>query len=83
MASGFLPTPGKVVDGETIGPCVVVCEHVDCLQTRAMAATKCRECGKPIGYETAFVQDTTTPVVADMGLRHTRCVYIKARGGKV
>lgn len=74
MASGFLPTPGKVVDGEPIGPCVEPCEHTDCAQTLKMAATECFFCSQPIGFETAFVDfDVTGKGV--YCLCHTACVH--------
>jgi len=73
MASMCLPKPGKVVDGEEIGPCVEPCQHKDCALTRAMAAAICPKCGKPIGYETPFVQDCAGRDVGDMGLCHERC----------
>lgn len=56
MAAGTLPSPGKVVNGEEIGPCVGGCEHKDCAQTREGAASPCWVCGGPIGYEHPFVQ---------------------------
>lgn len=59
MAAGFLPSPGKVVNGREIGPCVSPCQHRDCESTRDLAAKLCSECGQPIGYETGFYQDGT------------------------
>ncbi len=57
MAAGTLPEPGKTVNGEEIGPCIDAdCGHNDCNQTRAMNATECMTCGKPIGYETRFFE---------------------------
>jgi len=52
MAAGRLPKPGT-----KSGPCLDVCVHRDCEETRNMAKTKCRVCGKPIGYETRFFQE--------------------------
>lgn len=79
MASGFLPTPGKVVDGEEIGPCVKQpCFHIDCKETLQMAATQCFYCLRPIGFETAFVNHDVTGE-DDRKLCHTECV-MKAVG---
>lgn len=47
MAAGKIPAPGS-----EYGPCADPCQHIDCAQTRAMAATVCRFCGQPIGYDT-------------------------------
>lgn len=52
MAWGQLPKPGT-----RYGPCEPTCAHRDCAAARAMAAHLCRHCGKPIGYETAYVID--------------------------
>lgn len=57
MAASTLPEPGKVVRGTEIGPCVDPCEHTDCAQTREMAASICRFCNEPIGYEVRFYTD--------------------------
>lgn len=51
MAAGTLPVPGS-----QYGPCLEVCEHRDCAQTRQMAATLCVDCSQPIGYDRAFYQ---------------------------
>jgi hypothetical protein len=58
MAAGTLPTPGKIVNGMEIGPCVnESCVHLDCAKTRNMATMECPYCDKPIGYETPFYMD--------------------------
>lgn len=54
MAWGLLPTPGKIINGIEVGPCVEPCAHRDCAETRRQAATACRLCGEPVGYETPF-----------------------------
>ncbi len=60
MAAGTLPKPGKKIrdyrSGKQteIGPCVAPCQHIDCAETRRMAATPCALCLTPIGYETRF-----------------------------
>jgi len=53
MAAGYLPSPGKVVSGQEIGPCVSPCKHTDCAETRRQAESHCPYCKKAIGYETA------------------------------
>ena len=57
MAWSTLAAPGKVLDGEEVGPCVLPCTHRGCATTRALAAVVCRLCGGPIGYETRFYLD--------------------------
>lgn len=49
MAAGTLAGPGTA-----FGPCEGECFHVDCEETRRMAAAECLICGKPIGYDTRF-----------------------------
>lgn len=49
MAAGYLSKPGT-----EYGPCEGGCEHRDCAATREMAATVCRFCGEPIGYDRGF-----------------------------
>lgn len=61
MSAGVLPVPGS-----KLGPCVEPCEHVDCAETRRMAATLCM-CGGEIGYETRFYQRLS-------GLAHAACL---------
>jgi len=60
MAAGTLPRPGS-----KFGPCANNCSHIDCAKTHEMAETKCRICGKPIGYETPFYNEG--------GLVHASC----------
>ncbi len=67
MAAGRLPSPGKVVRGTEIGPCVEPCAHTDCAATRATAAALCKWCGKPIGYETGYFE-------GDDGTEHELCL---------
>ncbi len=52
MAAGALPAPGT-----TYGPCEPSCAHTDCALTREMAASACRYCGEPIGYDTRFYSE--------------------------
>jgi len=54
MAAGILPKPGTKV-----GPCAKSCKHIDCAETRTMAARVCPICEKPIGYDTRFYQHGT------------------------
>ncbi len=63
MAYALLASPGKVVNGIEIGPCVEECVHIDCAQTRTQAAKVCHFCGKPIGYETEFQKDNEDRLV--------------------
>ena len=56
MAAGSVPIPGSLT-----GPCEPQCAHVDCAFQRKLAASCCRICGKPIGYENRFYQDPKTP----------------------
>lgn len=59
MSAGVLAAPGT-----ENGPCnagergpngvVLNCGHADCQTTRIMAATVCRYCCHPIGYERRF-----------------------------
>ena len=67
MAPGTLPTPGKMDNGEMIGPCLEECIHIDCVMTKKMAASKCANCGEVIGYEVLFF---TNP---DKSLVHNVC----------
>lgn len=76
MAYYTLPSPGKVVNGEEIGPCVGACEHKDCAQTRAQAAQSCLVCGEAIGYETPFYYEYCGT------LRHARCAHREERERK-
>mgnify|MGYP001609349465 CR=1 FL=1 len=82
MAAGKLAAPGKIVNGEEIGPCVNECQHIDCKQTREMAAAPCVYCDKPIGYETYFYQHAeqihVQPTVGrrlPTGFAHARCLH--------
>lgn len=52
MASGIIPKPGS-----RYGPCVAGCEHRDCKENREDAASLCRHCGKPIGFDTGMYAD--------------------------
>lgn len=52
MAAGILPPES----GHELSPCVK-CEHRDCAATRVLAASICRLCDKPIGWETRFYKD--------------------------
>lgn len=67
MAAGTLPQPGS-----KYGPCLADCSHVDCAETRSMAASPCRICGKPIGYETRFYDGH------ERGLTHAICLELQA-----
>jgi len=44
-----LPGPGT-----RLGPCLPDCDHRDCALTGLQAASLCRECKEPIGYERRF-----------------------------
>jgi len=65
MAAGILSAPGT-----EYGPCEDVdCGHTDCAATRAQAASLCRYCDKPIGYETRFYNE-------DQGCVHALCAEV-------
>jgi hypothetical protein len=49
MAAGRLPEPGT-----EFGPCEHDCEHKDCAETVAMAASICWRCERPIGFKRRF-----------------------------
>ena len=61
MASGTLPAPGA-----QYGPCLEPCGHVDCAESRRMAAEACVFCGKVIGYDTPLYNMSP-------GLAHALC----------
>jgi hypothetical protein len=66
MAAGILAKPGT-----DPGPCKGECHHRDCAETRRMAASTCRICGKPIGYERRFYRAPDGPPGA---LLHAICL---------
>ena len=76
MAAGSIPAPGS-----ELGPCEEECRHIDCAQSRAMAASVCTLCLFPIGYGVLFynVQSPTdSPSYA-----HARCLEaIEQKGAK-
>lgn len=65
MAAGTLPKPGS-----TYGPCAGECKHLDCKETREMAAAPCIFCHKPIGYDTPFFQE-----LGERRYTHAVCLY--------
>lgn len=68
MAASRLPKPGT-----EFGPCPdPFCLHVDCQETRAQAASKCRLCGRFISYDVRFYNDPTPPV--EGALVHADCL---------
>jgi hypothetical protein len=44
--------------GSEFGPCTGSCIHRDCAINREMAQRSCRICGKAIGYETGFFNES-------------------------
>lgn len=64
MAAGIFQAPGTKV-----GPCKTSCQHRDCKQTKAEAASACRFCQKPIGYGVGFIRARLTGALA-----HAVCV---------
>lgn len=52
MSASILSKPGTLY-----GPCNSPCAHKDCAVTRSMAKSKCRICGKPIGYDTRYYSE--------------------------
>ena len=65
MAAASLSPPGT-----EFGPCEDACGHRDCARTRQMAATVCRFCEKPIGYDRRFYQGPEGPDDLD----HASCL---------
>lgn len=64
MAAGVLPKPGS-----KYGPCKKQsCGHLDCVEQRKMAVTKCVICDIPIGYEKRFYDER------ERGLVHAVCL---------
>ncbi len=49
MAAGILAEPGS-----PNGPCQELCQHIDCAESRRMAAAPCDRCQEPIGYNRRF-----------------------------
>jgi len=83
MAAGSLPRPGTkygpCVAGYDAGGTEMFCAHLDCAQTRAMAATHCAVCGEPIGYDdgtyhSRFYSMTDNP----RALKHADCAEREA-----
>jgi hypothetical protein len=66
MASSILPEPGS-----TFGPCKK-CNHKDCNQTRAEAASLCRFCQKPIEFNVSYYVDPQDR--AEHKLVHATCL---------
>ena len=54
MAPGSLSKPGDYENG---GPCLEICNHTDCLETRKMAATRCKLCDEVIGFRVLFFRE--------------------------
>lgn len=52
MSAGILAAPGT-----KYGPCKRPCAHIDCAETRRIAAAPCRRCGEPIGYDTLYFSE--------------------------
>ena len=52
VASSALSKPGT-----KHGPCKGSCAHLDCKSTREVAASPCRICAKPIGFDRHFYID--------------------------
>jgi hypothetical protein len=52
MATGTLPAPGSKQ-----GPCKHECAHPKCTSMRLDAASVCRYCKAPIGYEARFCRE--------------------------
>lgn len=64
MAAGRLPEVGT-----EYGPCEGECKHLDCAETRRMAASVCRYCDGQIGYETRYYSEAESP----KSYVHARC----------
>ena len=68
MAAGVLPKPGS-----KYGPCEGDCQHIDCAETRRMAAQTCFFCSEAIGYDKRFYVDPDRRE----GLVHAICLEYK------
>lgn len=66
MAAGVIQAPGT-----EFGPCKDECQHLDCKQTREMAAHICSYCSEAIGYERRFYN--LAKYDEPMDLVHARC----------
>lgn len=64
MAASILPVPGT-----KLGPCKAKCKHIDCAETRAIAAEPCRFCNKPLGFGSAWFKSALFGCVA-----HRHCL---------
>ena len=65
MRATAQPAPGT-----EFGPCLEEsCGHVDCGESRALAAIQCALCGEPIGYDKRFFQNDNWKT-----LTHLLCV---------
>jgi hypothetical protein len=65
MAASLLPQPGS-----KHGPCAAECKHIDCAETRKMAAAICRFCSRMIDYDRRFYTDPDNP----NALVHASCL---------
>jgi hypothetical protein len=75
MAAGVLAEPGT-----EYGPCTDPCEHIDCAETRRMAAGKCRLCWKPIGYGRRFYVDPVSAGTINLRYVHASCFETESEG---
>lgn len=50
--------PALVAPGETDGPCVLGCEHLDCVKAKLVATDPCVWCAGTIGYGRPWVDLT-------------------------
>lgn len=53
------------------GPCSDECQHLDCAETRAMAAKMCRLCDNQMGFGVFFYSD---PEGQDGDIVHASCL---------
>ena len=70
MAAGSVPRPGS----EYL--CTAKCQHTDCADLRRIAATLCRICRDPIGYDSLFYRDTDHATMDDFV--HAGCLETEA-----
>jgi hypothetical protein len=75
MAAGVLQAPGS-----EYGPCEQACSHIDCAETRRIAASRCRLCATPIEYERRFYVDTVQGVGEPTYYIHASCAE-RSEGG--
>ena len=73
MAAAIVGKPGS-----KYGPCIEVCKHTDCAESRAYACAVCTICGDVIGYERRYYGAPGS----DSGIQHASCAEDQAERDK-